>query len=183
MGSSPAPFRGEGTVLCAHILAFEMTGNLSPEAAIARLGEILGLVAGIIEKHSGTIVQLQGDNILAYWNLGPHAQEAFDAACEIVRALGQAAGQEFPVQIVLGTGEMGGDIFGSARLQFQIVGKALAVIDRLSKAENSGGSFIRMSQYTAREIKTSIPVQEKGKVERDDLEPLEIYELRPANNG
>lgn len=86
-----------------------------------------------------------------------HAQFAFDTALDIL----SFAPRSTRVAIVLGTGEMGGDFFGTAS-QFQVVGAAVAVTDRLLALPNRADPSIRMTQLTRDRIETSKELRAEG---------------------
>jgi adenylate cyclase len=181
MSEEPEPFAGTGTVMLADIRSLSSTVRLEPLAVIDALKRYQRLLCGIIEAHQGIIHQFVGDAIFAYWHprhAEPnHAQLAFDAACAIVDAMpAHLAGNElrYDIMLVLGTGELKGAEFGPIR-QFQIIGKGMAVADRLARFHGPGGSAIRMSQYTTALIRTTRRIDEAGTIPRDSLEDLSVF--------
>ena len=85
----------------------------------------------------------------------------------------------YDVEIVLGTGDMAGDWFGPTK-QFQVVGRAAAIADRLSKCSRFNRSFIRMSQYTLDFIKPPEGIEETGKISRENLDDLRVFTYAPS---
>lgn len=190
MSNNLSKFSGVGTVFYCESPNFVMSASeLAPELLIQVLQTYLDSVRGLIAKNGGTFVQCSGDAVLAFWHPASkpsHAQMAYDASRSILESVPEAIrnikGPNLDMAIYLGTGEFGGDIFGPAK-QFQIVGAAVSVMQRLSKANPLSGSFIRMSQYTAGIINAPELIQEEGIIERDGLEALKLYAFRPANHS
>jgi len=191
MKAQPETFTGVGTVLVSDVANIEqLTEDLSPEGLIETLSRYLTHVISIVEKHAGTILKYEGDIVLAFWHpkhSNPnHAQLAFDAACEILATLPAPVTAKrhltYGVDIVLGTGEMAGDLFGPGK-RFQVVGKSMAIVDRLSKADTLEGSSIRMSQYTVELLSATEGIEQAGEISRDGLDTLKVFTYHPANNG
>ncbi|MBI3553904.1 MAG: hypothetical protein HY077_15520 [Elusimicrobia bacterium] len=171
-------FSGEGTVLSCDILSSRIDPGIPPMEWLGRLEASTEIDVRIIEGNSGVVVRRLPADMLGFWGpSGAHAQMAFDTACEILKA---QSPRTIPLWIALGTGELGGDFFGPQK-QFQIVGKAMAIVDRLFKNRGDVGAVIRMSQDTASLIKAPAQLRETGIIERRDLEPLKVYEYCPAN--
>ncbi|MBN1673602.1 MAG: adenylate/guanylate cyclase domain-containing protein [Kiritimatiellae bacterium] len=190
--SPPRSFEGIGTVLLADIVNLhQLTEELGPEDIIKILKRHLTHMCDKVEKHSGIVIQFMGDAVSACWPPkqpgANHAQRAFDAACEMLRSLPDLVARQphvtYDVDIVLGTGEMKGDLFGPTR-QFQVVGTAMAVASRLAKVWPRRESAIRMSQYTAELLDPAVRLEETGTIARAGLADLRILvcrsETRPA---
>jgi len=133
----------------------KLTQNITPEQLVEILKRHVNHMTGIIEQYSGALLQCVGDAVLAFWHpkhsSPSHAQLAFDASREVFATLPDLFASQkhltYDVDIVLGTGAMAGALFGPAK-RFQVMGKAMAIGHRLSKARDVRGSSIRMSQYT-----------------------------------
>ena len=184
-------FTGIGTVFISDIINVDKLAEYcGPEDFIKVLSEHIKHVCAIVEKHSGIILQYEGDVVSAFWHphhTNPsHAQLAFDASCEVLALLPELVARQnhvaYDLDIVLGTGEMTGDVFGPIK-QFQVVGKAVAVAERLSKARALHGSSIRMSQYTVDLIRSRKGIEETGSISRDNSEDLRIFTYCSANNS
>lgn len=178
----PKKFTGVGTVLMTDIHGLDLGHQCSPEGLIEFLNSYLSQVTTTMQKHSGVILQCAGDVVLGFWHPchqhPNHAQLAFDAAREILTSLPECvSGQRnvtYDVEAILGTGPMAGDFFGPTK-QYQIVGAAMSIATRLSKARDRRGSCIRMSQYTVELIHPQNSLQETGTIKRDNLEDLKIF--------
>jgi class 3 adenylate cyclase len=180
------PFTGVGTVMLTDVRAWSSPGLLDPKEVIGIIYRHHCLVKEAIQAHLGVVHQFVGDAVFAYWHpqhTAPnHAQLAFDASRAILDALpSHLAGEQvsYDVIIVLGTGEMTGAEFGPIR-QFQIIGKAMAVAERISRTGSVGGSSVRMSQYSADLISSPGEFEETGRITRDALEDLRVFLYRPS---
>jgi adenylate cyclase len=181
MSAMPESFAGTGTVMLTDIRSLSSTARLEPQAVVDFVSRHQRLLCGIIEAHQGIVHQFVGDAILAYWHprhTDPnHAQLAFDAGRAILDAMPAhlaATELRYDVTIVLGTGELRGAEFGPIR-QFQIIGKGMAVAERLSRFNAPGGSSIRMSQYTTALIRPAHTFDEAGTIARESLEDLRVF--------
>lgn len=179
-------FSGVGTVMIADL--FNVSSDLelaAPEDILKAMKRCMDIAQRTVESHSGATIQFVGGCLMAFWDTSTdsaHAQSAFDASLAIVRAVDGVATESpvrFSMFIVLGTGELAGDFFGTTK-QFQLVGKAMAVADRLSKFKSPAASLVRFSQYTADAIRMPSSVLEEGKIERAGLNDLKVYGYRPA---
>ncbi len=74
---------------------------------------------------------------------------------------------------------MAGDFFGPTR-QFQIIGKARAIVERMTSVNISNKSCILFSQYTREVIRTKDTVEEIGTIERTGLEDLRVFVFYPS---
>lgn len=184
----PEKFTGVGTVLMTDIFNWNLDHECGPEDMVEFLNSYLSQVTTTIQKHSGVISECVGDVVLGLWHPchqhPNHAQLAFDAAREILTSLPEfMSGQKivtYDVEIVLGTGRMAGDFFGPTK-QYQIVGAAMSIATRLSKARDRRGTCIRMSQYTVDFVHPKDSLQETGTIKRDNLEDLKIFTHYLAN--
>ena len=180
-GSAVEPFTDTGTVFISDVIGLARTAEgLEPAEIAGILRHHLELVEHAIEKHAGTVLQFAGASVLAFWRSSDtrpnHAQLAFDAARDVLAGVEHASrkGLACSAVVVLGTGEMSGEYFGPIK-QFQIVGMAMAVADRLSRIRFMGGSAVYMSQYTVGLLEDLNGMEETETVARDRLEPLKVY--------
>ena len=191
MKSLQVKFTGIGTVFMSDIInVSNLAKSLGPIALIDILKRHLNFITRIVEKHQGFVLQFEGDAVLAFWHpkhINPnHAQLAFDASCEILSNLPDLISSHtkltYDVDIVLGTGEMAGDLFGPGNV-FQVVGMAMSIMDRLSKQRNFKISCVRMSQYTLDLINPKDGIEQIGTVLRDNLDDLKVFMYCPANKA
>jgi adenylate cyclase len=191
MKSLQVKFTGIGTVFMSDIInVSNLAKDLDPISLIDILKRHLNYITRIVEKHKGFVQQFEGDAVLAFWHpkhINPsHAQIAFDASCEIISNLpGLVSSHKnltYDVDIVLGTGEMAGDLFGPGNV-FQVIGMAMSIADRLSKQRNSRISCVRMSQYTLDLINPKDGIGQIGTIIRDNLDDLKVFMYCPANKA
>ena len=189
MKTQPETFTGVGTVFVSDVINVEqLIEHLGPEGLIKALSRYLTYVISIVEKHAGTILKYEGDVVFAFWhpkhNNPNHAQLAFDASCEILATLPEPVTSQrhlsYGVDIVLGTGEMAGDLSGPGK-RFQVVGKSMAFVDRLSKSRTLKGSSIWMSQYSVELLSHRDGIEQTGEIRGDGLETLKVFTYHPAN--
>jgi class 3 adenylate cyclase len=176
-------FSGISTVLVSVINNMQdLSNQLCTRDLVSFLGKYIAYVSKIIEKYSGVVFRFDGDTILVFWPphyINPfHAQLAFDASREIVQSRPQLTENEklagYEVAVFLGTGGLSGDYFGPTR-QFQIVGDAMSVADRLSNAARVESSSILMSQLTLDLLNHPNDLKEVGIIKRDELEDLRLF--------
>ena len=189
MTEDVSKFTGVGTVLLAGIANMApLAERLAPEQLFSLLRTYQECVISTIKRHSAVVYMFAGDDVMAYWHprhTNPsHAQLAFDTSRAILDGLPQpsvpSSVPPYYVNIALGTGEMGGDFFGP-RKQFQVIGMAVSVTDRISKVKRLQGSVVRMCQYTANMLKNTDILRKAGRIKRDGLEPLRMFAYCPAN--
>ncbi len=189
MKKKPKKFSGVGTVFSSSIVNISMIlEQLGPMDLIDNLKRYLDHVTSVIEKYGGVVLQFEGDAVLAFWyptnNNPSHAQLAFDAACEVIEKcpalVHTQKNTSFDVNIVLSTGDIAGNFFGSNK-QFQVIGTAMAITDRLNNINSIQGAMIRMSQYTVDIIKPNDGIEEIATINRDNIEDLKVFIYCPGN--
>lgn len=180
------PFNGVGTVLLCDVVSLaEPAFALNPADLCTLINKHLHHVMSIIEKYDGCVIQFVGDAVLGYWQSDgaaqDHAQKALNAAREIVTKSPGASHKRrsvaYTLRVDLGTGEMAGNYFGPNK-QFQVIGKAMAIADRLYRFPRTGGgkSSVRMSQFTRDLVQTSDEFVQLGTIPRESLEDLKVLE-------
>ena len=117
--------------------------KLKPEELVAEMSDYFSTVSGALSKHRGTIGQIYGDGILAFFNAPEiypdHEVNACRAALEIQqllkkdRATRREAGRpEFSVRIGLEVGEViVGNIGTADRFAYNVIGDAVNLASRL----------------------------------------------------
>ncbi len=186
MNAAAKDFTGVGTILTCDVASLASSLSATPQFLVKKLKRYQQLVQTAIDARSGVVSQYVGAAVLAYWHpqhLDPnHAQLAFDASCDILKSWHEDAqandAPNWSLNIVLGTGDMAGTVFGPTR-QFQIIGMAAAVADRIYKSPRVEGSSIRMSQYTWNLIEQPSDLLELANVSRENLENLRIFSYAP----
>lgn len=183
MAPSPKKFTGTGTILIAALGDLRAKADmLDPMAMMKSVRAHMDAVFQDVERHGGVVVQAIGDNVRAFW--GPddpsHAQHAFDAAKAVLESferLAKSGEVPFTVVVALGTGEMGGDFFGPTK-QFQVVGKGVAVADRIFNHRRPNGSGVWMSRQTMDALESGDSIVPDGAAEREGAESLVVFAYR-----
>lgn len=182
---APTPFVGIGTILYTDIIRINTFPDVSgPLEMLDMMRRHQDFACRVIQSHHGEISQFIGSATVAYWLDGGEGENhaaAFAAAQHLLTGLpgllAQQNGAQYDVRVTLGTGELAGQFFGPIR-QYQIVGMARAVADRLDRARASAGSCVRLSQYTADLLGDVDVLIEAGAIAREGLEALRVFEWR-----
>jgi adenylate cyclase len=176
------PFSGAGSVLLLDVANFTQLASdgLSPADLVVVVNAHLQHVSAIIVKHGGVIHQYIGDAVMAYWLESEaaenHAQLAVRAARELLAHPcpdNLPGGMRLTLDLSIGTGEMVGTHFGPIR-QFQIVGAAYSVANRLAQARYLASGSLRISQFTLRMLSNPDGFEVVGSIERGQLESLQV---------
>lgn len=186
----PAAFTGIGTVMLTDVSNFAQSAqDMVPTVIVAKMNRHLEHVLKTVRSHGGEVNQYVGSACVACWRdiesdgSGQHARRAYAVSQEIITSLSatpsRAPGSKFAVRIDLGSGELAGQTFGPIK-QFQVVGIARAIADRISRHGTSPDSIIRMSQYTRQLLDDTEDISEAGSIKREGLEDLRVFEWWPA---
>ena len=156
-GTATRSERREATLLYLDIAGFTALGeSLGPEALVALLNDYFSSVDAQITAHGGTVMQFQGDAILAAFNAPAdnpeHAASALDAALSIVHETSSrpfGAGQHLNVRIGLNTGTVLSATVGSMdRADYTLHGDAVNLSARLEQLNKEHGSSVIASHST-----------------------------------
>ncbi|CAN5295113.1 hypothetical protein BH11PSE11_BH11PSE11_10460 [soil metagenome] len=190
MKNGQVKFAGFGTVMMSSIARLaNLEKQENPLEIVESLKRHRERIYAAIEARAGIPYQYVGGSVFAFWHpqhASPnHAQLAFDAARDILALLPSLMEEQLPltydVEISLGTGDMLADVFGPSQ-QFQIIGSAVIIADRIVKAGGTSGSAVRMSQYTADLLQKREELAETDKLGRDNLDDLRIYSFPPPQS-
>jgi adenylate cyclase len=156
-GTASHPQRRTATLLYLDIAGFTALGESeTPESLVALLNDFFTLIDEIIGHHGGSVMQFQGDAILAAFNVPldnpAHASNAMDAALEIVSAVDTRLfgdGQRLTVRIGVNTGSVLAATVGSEhRADYTIHGDAVNLAARLEQLNKEHGSRVMVSADT-----------------------------------
>jgi len=155
-----APGQGQvsdATILFIDIERFTSIGeNLSPQQLITTLNEYFTAAAEPIAKRGGVITHVQGDAILASFNLpeatSDHALNAVEAALEIQQILAERRfgdNLQLKARIGVNSGQVVGGLVGTGkRLSYTVHGDDVNLAARLEQLNKQEGTRILVSETT-----------------------------------
>lgn len=163
------PVRREASVLFLDIQGFSgFAESRAPEAVIATLNGFFDAVTEVIARRGGVVVNLQGDALLAVFNvpldLDDHAGAAVNAAHDLVQLTARQDfdGQHFTIRIGVNTGPVAaGSAGGRERQSYTVYGDAVNVAARLEQANKETGTRVLIAEATvnaARDRPDVVPV-------------------------
>ena len=143
----------------------------------------------ILEGRGGTVIQFQGDAILATFNVPvadpAHARQAVRAALEMRTATSRltAAGRTLECRIGIATGAVVAGAVGAAgRLSYTVYGDAVNLAARLEALNRERGTAVLLSGDTAREA-GNVPVEPAGTTTvRGQSVPVELFTVQEADD-
>jgi len=159
------------------------------------LNEYLSAMAGVIEKHGGTIDKYEGDAIMAFWgapaSFPDHAVRACRASLEMqaqlktLREKWRRDGKwpdlvkNMRVRMGINTGPMVvGNMGSKDRLNYTIMGDAVNLASRLEGANKQFGTYIMISGHTYKQVKGHFEVRYLDRIAVVGKEqPVRVYEL------
>lgn len=183
--SSLAPVRRDATVMFLDVRGFtSISEGRTPEAVIDMLNELFDVVGEVISRHGGVITNLQGDAVLAAFNLPvalvDHAKAACAAARDLVAAVDaqQFAGESLSVRIGINTGEVAaGSTGGRNRQTYTLHGDAVNLAARLEQANKEFDTQILVSERTAQEAEVHDALPRGAITVRGRQSQVAVYSL------
>ena len=153
-----APVERRATVLFADLAGFtQMTEKAGARGTVAVINEFFDSATEIIGRHNGIVTQLQGDALMATFNLpvedSDHAAHAVRAAQDILASVRdtQFGGQDLSVRIGVATGDvMASTLGGGGRQSFTVYGDAVNIAARLEEMNKDFGTAVLFTKSTAR---------------------------------
>ena len=117
---------------------------------VAALNRLFETVVPIIHEHGGRVDKFVGDGLLAVFGaprrLQDHADRALKAALEIERAV-----RDLDLEIGIGINSgrvVAGNVGGSGRLEFSVIGDPVNVAARVEAATRQTGDTILLAERT-----------------------------------
>jgi class 3 adenylate cyclase len=177
------------TALFADIVgSTTLAESMDPEDWTQIVNEAFDLMSKAIYRYEGTIAQLQGDALLAFFG-APVAHEddperAVRAALDMVDAIAEYAAQlkrthniEFRIRAGINTGPViVGNVGSDLRYEYTALGDAVNVAARVQTAAAPGTVVI--SAMTERFVTTSFDFEDLGEVEvKGKTEPVHLYRV------
>lgn len=191
MHASSAQIEGERkpvSILFADIVdSTAMAEKLDPEEWREIINEVHRRVGEAIYRYEGTIAQLLGDGVLAFFG-APITHEddpirAVHAALEIQEAIGHYARElhgyvdNFQMRVGVNTGTVVvGAVGDDLHMEYLAVGDSVNLAARLQSAAEPRSVLI--SEATARLIQSAFDLQDLGQVAmKGKAEPVQVYEV------
>jgi len=152
-------------------------------------------VSRAVYQYEGTIAQLLGDGVLAFFG-APITHEddpirAVHAALDIQAAIGKYAGElkgcvdDFQMRIGLNTGTVVvGSLGSDLHMEYLAIGDAVNLAARLQSAAQPGRVLI--SESTARHVRATFELQDMGEISlKGKAKPVAVFEVikRKATHG
>jgi adenylate cyclase len=194
----------EVSILLADLVGFTAFSNEPGRLAsgvVELANQYFTVMQAAIDHHSGCSDKFLGDAVLAFWNglsdEPDHAIKALATACDIIKAVGDAASGNIvrlAARVVVCSGRVYvGDLGAKQRRNFTIIGPAVNETFRLEKLPDSYGVPILVAGSTADRICLSRTSPDKAlagrKLVRLDhvalkgfAEPRAIYALVPDDD-
>jgi adenylate cyclase len=160
------------TVLFSDVRGFtSISEQISPEQVVSLLSDYLGQVSQIVFKHKGTIDKFIGDAVFAVFGApishGDDALRAVQTGIEMIELVESLApkwteiiGRPLKVGVGINTGEaVVGNIGSEMRYDYTCIGDTVNLGARLEALTKELGVPMLISEYTAAELKDSIPLR------------------------
>ena len=182
------------TILFADLVgSTALAERLDPEDWKAILDQALDRFAQTIARYDGTVAQMLGDGLLAFFG-APVAHEddplrAVRAGLDLVAAAGRYAdelreqGIELAVRVGVNTGAVVvGPVGSDLKREYLAVGDAVNVAARMQSA--AAPMTVLVSAATYRSIAAQLDVVDRGRLElKGKAQPVRAYEVRGVRSG
>ncbi len=185
-GGRIEPTEVRASVLFCDLAGFtSLTETLGPTAVVEVLNDWFSRMTAILERRGGTVIQFQGDAILATFNVPvadpEHARQAVRAALEMRVATGRltAGGRSLACRIGIATGSVvAGAVGASGRLSYTVYGDAVNLAARLESLNRERGTAVLLSGETARDA-GDLPIGPAGTTTvRGQSVPTRLFTVR-----
>jgi len=187
-----APLTGERkpvTALFADVVgSTTLTASMDPEEWTAIINRAFELMAQAVYRYEGTVAQLTGDGLLAFFG-APVAHEddperAVRAGLDIVAAIDELAGElreshgiDFQIRVGINTGPVVvGNVGSDLRYEYTALGDAVNVAARMQAAARPGS--VLTAEATHRFVAAKFDVLDLGRMAvKGKTEPVLAYEV------
>lgn len=181
----------ELTVFFSDIASFtNFSEKLDATDLVAILNEYLSAMTDIIMKHDGTLDKYVGDAVMAVWGAPMELPNNALSACRAALSM-QSTAQEIAakweregkpklvVRMGLNTDMMVvGNVGGSARFDYTVIGDAVNLGSRLEGANKEYGTRIMVSERTQELVKEELLCRELDLlVVKGKTKPVRVFEL------
>ncbi|MEO1092346.1 MAG: adenylate/guanylate cyclase domain-containing protein [Pseudomonadota bacterium] len=184
-GGALEPRSTRATVLMADVEGFTRRAeNLPPAIVVTMMNAFFSAAEDVVRDHGGIVVTLQGDALLATFNLPleqpDHADRAVDAGLGLLAlaARERFAGHQLGLRVGVATGEVVAGIVGGAdRVSYTVYGDVVNVAARLQAANKVEGTSLLVAGPTVADLhQTRFDLRALGeRVLSGRNEPVTIY--------
>ena len=158
----------------------------APEV-VAAINRLFETVVPIIHEHGGRVDKFVGDGLLAVFGAPrrqeDHADRALEAALEIERAVRSSSAGDLEIGIGLNSGTVvAGNVGGSGRLEFSVIGDPVNVAARVEAATRQTGDTILLAERTKELLRSSdCPlVERQGASLKGKTENVRLFAPEPG---
>ena len=185
-GGRIEPAEVRASVLFCDLVGFtSLTETLGPNGIVEVLNDWFSRMTEILERRGGTVIQFQGDAILATFNVPvadpDHARQAVRSALEMRAATRRpaAGGRTLECRIGIATGAVTAAAVGaSGRLSYTVYGDAVNLAARLEALNRERGTAVLLSGETARDAE-DLPLDPAGATTvRGQSVPTRLFTVR-----
>ncbi len=178
----------EVTILFVDVRDFTSFAERTPAPeVVAAINRLFETVVPIIHEHGGRVDKFVGDGLLAVFGAPrrqeDHADRALAAALEIARAVESGAAGELEIGIGLNSGTVvAGNVGGSGRLEFSVIGDPVNVAARVEAATRQTGDVILLAERTRELLRNSdVQLAERdGATLKGKTENVRLFAPKPS---
>ena len=184
--------RRDMTVLFSDIRGFtSVTEKGNPEELVAQLNEYFTRMVDIVFRHRGTVDKFVGDMVMALFSAplddGEHAENAVNAAVDMVRELGELNRKwategraQLDIGIGINSGDMiAGNIGSSAIMSYTVIGDNVNLGSRLESLNKDYKTRVIISDATRSRLKGRFDIRPLGDVVvKGKTRPVSIFEVQ-----
>ena len=190
-GGRIEPTEVRATVLFCDLVGFtSLTETLGPTGIVEVLNGWFSRMTEILERRGGTVIQFQGDALLAAFNIPvtdpEHARQAVGAALEMRAATRRISSEGRPLECRIGiaTGAVvAGAVGASGRLSYTVYGDAVNLAARLEALNREHGTAVLLCGETAAAAE-DLPIAPAGTTTvRGQSVPTRVFTVREDGGG
>ena len=190
-GGQIEPTEVRASVLFCDLVGFtSLTETLGPTGIVEVLNGWFSRMTEILERRGGTVIQFQGDALLATFNIPvadpEHARQAVGAALEMRAATRRISSEGRPLECRIGiaTGAVvAGAVGASGRLSYTVYGDAVNLAARLEALNREHGTAVLLCGETAAAAE-DLPIAPAGTTTvRGQSVPTRVFTVREDGGG
>jgi adenylate cyclase len=178
----------EVTILFIDVRDFTGFAERTPAPeVVAAINRLFETVVPIIHEHGGRVDKFVGDGLLAVFGAPrrqeDHADRALAAALEIERTVRSGDAGDLEIGIGLNSGTVvAGNVGGSGRLEFSVIGDPVNVAARVEAATRQTGDNILLAERTKELLQSSDIrlVEREGASLKGKTESVRLFAPEPA---